>query len=303
VKPDRPLIDAKPIVDCIKQDVLREVVAYYEARFDEEARLSERDPHGQLELLRTQEILSRYFTAGPLRILDVGGATGVHAFWLARQGHEVTLVDAVPRHVERAREISAAGSRGRLHDCLVGDARSLQAADGGADVVLLLGPLYHLPDRADRLLAMREALRAVRPDGLCFIAAISRYASLLDGYFLDGGIEDRDYLEIVRQDLTDGQHRNTTEKPYFTTAYLHHPAELHREIVESGFDHLTTLPVEGPFWMSPHLQEHLKSAELRTRLLEMLARIEHEPTLLGCSAHLLAVARRPHFPVENPSRG
>jgi ubiquinone/menaquinone biosynthesis C-methylase UbiE len=266
-------------------------VAYYETRYDEEARLS--DAKGQLELLRTQAILSRYLPNGPLRILDVGGATGVHAFWLASQGHEVTLVDPVPRHVERARETSATGSHGRLHACIVGDARALQEADASADVVLLLGPVYHLPDLADRLRVMREAMRVLRPNGLCFIGAISRFASLLDGYFLDGGIEDRDYLDIVQQDLTDGQHRNATEKPYFTTAYLHHPDAFNREITESGLAHVTTLPVEGPFWMSPHLQEHLNRAELRAQLLDMLARIEHEPALLGCSAHFLAVARRP----------
>src|SRR5947199_8362746 len=115
---------------------------------------------------------------------------------------------------------------------------------------------------------MREALRVLRPNGLCFIAAISRFASLLDGYFLDGGIEDRDYLEIVQQDLTDGQHRNSTEKPYFTTAYLHHPDELHQEIAESGLEHLTTLPAEGRFWMSQRLQAHVQSAELRLQLLD-----------------------------------
>jgi len=278
-------------MDARPNDVLHEVVAYYETRYDEDTRLS--DAQGQLELLRTQAILSRYLLTSPLRILDVGGGTGVYAFWLANQGHEVTLVDPVPRHVERARELSAKRSGGRLRASIVGDARALQADDASADVVLLLGPVYHLPDRADRLLVMREALRVLRPSGLCFIAAISRFASLLDGYFLDGGIEDRDYLAIVRQDLTDGQHRNTTEKPYFTTAYFHDPEALHREITESGLTHMTTLPVEGPFWLSERLQAHLQSAELRTQLLDLLARIEDEQGLLGCSAHFLAVARRP----------
>src|SRR5437588_951187 len=118
-----------------RTDVLHEVVDYYEVRYDEEARLS--DPKGQLELLRTQAIVSRYLPDGPARILDIGGANGVHAFWLASQGHQVTLVDPVPRHVERARELSDRRAQGSLKACKVGDARTLDEADQSADIVLL----------------------------------------------------------------------------------------------------------------------------------------------------------------------
>ncbi len=46
--------------------------------------------------------------------------------------------------------------------------------------MLLLGPLYHLIDRADRMTALGEALRVLRPGGVLFAAAISRWASLWD---------------------------------------------------------------------------------------------------------------------------
>jgi hypothetical protein len=41
--------------------------------------------------------------------------------------------------------------------------------------VLLLGPLYHLADRDDRVQALREARRIVRTDGAVYAAAISRW--------------------------------------------------------------------------------------------------------------------------------
>lgn len=65
---------------------------------------------GQLELVRTQELLSRYLPPPPGVIFDVGGGSGVYAFWLAQQGYEVHLIDAVPLHIEQAREASKAQS-------------------------------------------------------------------------------------------------------------------------------------------------------------------------------------------------
>ncbi|MFC5264710.1 class I SAM-dependent methyltransferase [Kribbella qitaiheensis] len=73
----------------------------------------------------------------PATILDVGGATGVHARWLAADGYSVTLVDPVVEHVEKAAAVG-------MFAAVVGDARQLDQADDSVDVTLLLGPLYHL---------------------------------------------------------------------------------------------------------------------------------------------------------------
>jgi ubiquinone/menaquinone biosynthesis C-methylase UbiE len=124
---------------------------------------------GQLELVRTQEILRRHLPPAPARVLDVGGATGVHASWLAGDGYRVHIVDATPRHVEMAR--TDLGSLGVTAD--LGDARTLDLPDSSVDVVLLFGPLYHLTDGAERRQALREAIRVVSPGGLVAVAAIS----------------------------------------------------------------------------------------------------------------------------------
>ena len=86
------------------------------------------------------------------------------------------MVDLTPLHVERALELASGDFTAAL-----GDARALAAPDGSFDVVLLLGPLYHLLEREDRLCALAEARRVVPTGGLVAAAAISRFASLLDG--------------------------------------------------------------------------------------------------------------------------
>ena len=66
-------------------------------------------------------------------------------------------------------------------EATVGDARDLAEPDESADAVLLLGPLYHLPARDDRMKALAEAHRVLRPGGFLAAAAISRYTFLLPG--------------------------------------------------------------------------------------------------------------------------
>ena len=82
----------------------REMLSYYEG-FDEAGRLASGE--GSLELARMKELIQRFLASPPQVVLDIGGGPGRYACWLARSGHEVHLVDAVPRHVEQAREAAA----------------------------------------------------------------------------------------------------------------------------------------------------------------------------------------------------
>src|ERR1700730_15756573 len=102
------------------QPVDAAIIRHYEATREED-RIS--SGFGQLELLRTQEVLRRHLPAPPARIIDVGGATGVHARWLAGDGYEVRLVDASPRHVDLSN--AELGSKGVIAE--LGDARALSA--------------------------------------------------------------------------------------------------------------------------------------------------------------------------------
>jgi SAM-dependent methyltransferase len=266
-----------------------EVLGYY-ARGGERERLDE--AYFPLERERTRELVSRHLSPPPGVVLDVGGAAGAYALWLAERGYEVHLVDPVPLHVEQAGEASRAHPGGRLASVRVGDARRLEFGNGSADAVLLLGPLYHLTEREDRLAALGEARRVLRPGGSLFAAGISRFASLLDG--LRGPVFDHDaFARIVERDLHDGQHRNDTGVPdFFTTAFFHRPEELEAEVREAGFALVGLFAVEGPGAFVPGFARRWADPAARGRLVDLVRRVEREPSLLGASPHLLAVARR-----------
>ena len=194
----------------------RSIVRHYETVKGEATRLAQGSHRVEFE--RTKEILLRDLPPPSAQILDLAGGPGVYSFWLADKSYKVHLVDIVPLHVEQAK---AADSDSILASICQGDARCLDFEFDSMDVVLLLGPLYHLQERSDRIRALRATRRVLKKGGLAFCAIISRFAPLLGG-LRKGLLSAPEFREIAQKDLRDGKHLNPREVPdYFTTAYLH----------------------------------------------------------------------------------
>jgi ubiquinone/menaquinone biosynthesis C-methylase UbiE len=269
---------------------LDRIIDYYSG-YDEQGRLDE--TFGQIEYVRTQDIIRRHLPVPPAVVLDVGGAAGRYACWLAREGYTVHLVDPVPLHIEQAQAASAAQPETPIASCRLGDARRLPSDDLSTDAVLLMGPLYHLVDAGDRGRTLREAYRVLKSTGLVFAAAISRFASTIDGLH-SGFYRDPAFREIMRRDLSDGQHRNPTKnRSYFTNAFFHHPDQLRSEIENAGFVVQALMAVEGISYLMKGLHEHWHEEGYRDFILEILRKTEREPTLMGASPHLICVGAKP----------
>jgi ubiquinone/menaquinone biosynthesis C-methylase UbiE len=262
---------------------------FYEV-YPEAERLS--SPAGQLEFERTKDILTRYLPPPPAVVLDVGGGSGPYAFWLASLDYEVHLVEPSPKLLAQAAAAAAQQKHAPLASCQSGDARQLPCHDASADALLMLGPLYHLTEEGERRQALAEAHRALKPDGLLFAAAISRFASTLDS-FSSGYFEDPQFRDIVRGDLASGQHRNPTDNLlYFTDAYFHLPHELRDEISRGSFEVLRLLPIEGMAVFARDLEELWSKNDTRQAVLEILRQTEDAEAILGATSHLMCVARR-----------
>ena len=271
-----------------KDDPLTSVVAHYQ-EVDEDSRL--KTGVFQLEFARTQELILRHLPPAPATILDIGGGSGIYAGWLASLGYDVRLIDPVPKHVEQALARSTRQQK-PIGSMRIGDARHLEENNASADAVLLLGPLYHLTERNDRLACLKEAFRVLRIGGVVFAAGISRFASLLDslshGFFEDPALE-----PIVERDLREGQHRNVTNNPlYFTTAYFHEPDELAGELSAAGFRLQELTAIEGPGWLARDFDRLWRDDVQRERLLAHIRTVEHERALIGASAHIMTIGKK-----------
>jgi SAM-dependent methyltransferase len=254
-------------------------ISEYYARGGEADRLS--IGRGRLEFLRTQEVLRRLLPARPARVLDVGGGTGVHARWLAADGHQVRLVDPMPLHVQHASAIPGV-------DAVVGDARRLDEPDNAYQATLLLGPLYHLPERQDRVTALREAARVTAPGGLVVAATISRYAGMYDT-LVQGRYLEPDVRRITDTEVLTGVHEPLGQE-LFTLAYFHHPDEIMDEFTDAGLTAPARYALEGAAWLFADRDGWLEGDERTVALLDALRSVEREPSLFGISSHLLTVA-------------
>jgi ubiquinone/menaquinone biosynthesis C-methylase UbiE len=263
-------------------------------RYYEDAPEAERLQTGsfQLEFERTKELLRERLPHPPATVLDVGGGPGAYALWLAELGYEVHLVDPVSHLISQARTRSDGAAR-PIASFTVGDARDLKRAGNSADAVLEFGPLYHLVREHDRLLALTESFRILRPGGKVFAAGISRFASALDGLARDF-LSDPTFRSVVKADLKEGIHRNETGRlEYFTTAKFHHPEELEAELREAGFTDVEVLGIEGPGWIFQDFDKRWQNPRQRQDLLEMARHMQCEPSIRGVSAHLLGVGMKP----------
>jgi SAM-dependent methyltransferase len=259
-----------------------EIESYYE-RGDERERLT-RNARGRLEFARMQDLLRRLLPGENLDVLDVGGATGVHSKWLAEDGHRVTLVDPVASQVAVAAELPGVTA-------VVGDARDLPCKDASFDAVLLMGPLYHLTEREQRVRAISEARRCTRPGGLVAAVTINRTAGWSDYLMARAGGRDKGFTpEGSLRILREGDLRYFDQN-VFTTAYLAHPGEVASEFADAGLGEAAQYAVQGFPGYIPELERLIDDEDNREHLMEGLRIIEAEPSLLGVSNHLLTVAR------------
>lgn len=247
------------------------------------------DARGALEFERSIEVISRRLPPAPAVIADIGGGPGRYALWLAERGYQVEHRDLIPLHVQQLN--AEMGGRAQVRT-LVGDAMNLDLADQSVDAVLLLGPIYHLRWRRERLAALREAWRIVRPAGPVFVAAISRWAPRLDGELRARLYESLPAIRAssLRVERT-GWMRPLHDGAF--TAYYHRPGQLRAELRSAGFEVTDLVSVEGAAFLLCDLAERRADPLHWQVVLDSARATERVPELLGVGPHLLATAIRP----------
>jgi SAM-dependent methyltransferase len=263
-----------------------EVEAYY-ARGNELDRLTA-DPVAVLEFERTKEIVLRLLPPAPALIADIGGGPGRYAGWLAGLGYQVEHRDLMPLHVQ---QVQASLCGNGLVRTRLGNALDLDLADSSVDAVLLLGPVYHLKSRADRIKALAEAGRIAVPGGPVFVAAISRWAPRLDGELRSKLYEKYPHSTPALPGL-ERRGWMLPLHPGAFTAYCHRPGQLRSEVLAAGLRVADLVGVEGAAFLLADLDERMAEPKDWQAVLNTVRATERVPELLGISPHLLVSAVR-----------
>ena len=139
-------------------------------------RLMKKHPH---EKYITVHMMDRYIQPGR-SILDIGGGPGHYSIHYAKIGHPVTLLDLSDENVRFAKK--KARQYGVKITALQGDALDLSRfPDESFDTVFLMGPLYHLMNEENRIRAIQEAKRVLKPGGYLFSSFILMFGGVIYG--------------------------------------------------------------------------------------------------------------------------
>ncbi|MCP4427169.1 MAG: methyltransferase domain-containing protein [Chloroflexi bacterium] len=250
----------------------------------------ERMDRHRTEFAVTVRALSDHLPPPPATVLDIGGGPGRYSIALAERGYAVTMLDLSRANLAMAQvKAKAAG----VALTAVHRANILHRADlpqQQYDAVLLMGPLYHLLERAERKTAVAHAHHLLKPGGLIFAAFITRYAPLRDMASKGRTAWIVDHAQRAQNIMTTGQNP-AGEGNSFPDSYFAHPNEIRPLLENQGFETLTLMGCEGV--IAGH-EEHVNQLDgnLWEAWVDLNYRAGQDPVLFGASDHLLYIGRK-----------
>ena len=260
------------------------VIESYE-NYREENRLTTNHAR-RIEFLNTVRILDEWLPA-PCRILDCAAGTGIYACWLAERGNDVTATDLTPRHIQVLRETLK--TKPYTMETAVMDAVDLSAfADETFDVVLNMGPFYHLVEETDRRRCLRESLRVLKRGGLLVTAYIPRFY-----VFQHVAVQNPQYLNaaLSEQILRTGVLRHEDETCFWTDTYYATAEEMEALYRQHGLQVVDHFAQDG---MTPQLADKIDcwNEEQFQIWCDHHYALCREKSLLGASNHVVVIGRK-----------
>ena len=256
---------------------MNKIEEWYDEKYDEWERL---ELH-KIEFDITKRYLDEYIIGENLEILDIGGGPGRYAMYLAEKGHKVSLLDLSKKNIEIAKEKSE--EKGIiLENYIHGNALELGGYKQKYDVILLMGPLYHLLDEKDRKVCIEEALRLLKPGGIMVASFISNYAPIQDYLKNLYPIDSIDELLIF---LDDGE--SAGEKG-FTQAYFTNPKEAKDLMNSFGLQQKVFAGVENILNSKEKEINKLEEEEYK-KWLDICYKLSQDESIMGTSEHFLYI--------------
>ena len=260
------------------------VVESYE-NYREEDRLTTNNAR-RIEFITTVKVLGEYIKKKS-KILDCAAGTGVYAFYFAEQGHDVTATDITPRHIDIINKNLA--DKPYSMKTAVADAVDLSAfEDASFDVVLNMGPFYHLITEEQRDRCMEECIRVLKKDGILVTAYIPRffvfqYVATSDRRYLDSG--------LAKQLIETGTLRHSDEKCFWTDTYYASKEEMEQVYLNKNLKVIDHFAQDGTAPLLSHQVDRWNETEfdIWCRYHYSICR---EQSVLGASNHVIIIGTK-----------
>ena len=223
----------------------------------------------------TMHHLHRFLKPG-MQILDIGAGTGRYASALMAEGYSVKAVELVKRNIDVFLEREPGA------DLVQGDARNMPfIPDATADITLLLGPLYHLIGDEQKLMALKEAKRVTKPDGLVFVAYLMNEYSILSYCFDEERIADLMARGVVDNDF----HIRAQNDELYDYVRME---DVNRLNAMAGLERVTVFSPDGA---ADYMRTRLNrmSDETFRLFIEYQKRISERMDLIGAGSHIVDV--------------
>lgn len=259
---------------------LRYLEEHYSS-YDEDGRLSSR--RGSVEYLTTMKYIHAYVKPGA-KVLEVGAGTGRYSLALSREGYDVTAIELLEHNIDIFRSKLQPGDKITVEQ---GNALDLgRFAPDSFDAVLLLGPLYHLYSDADKIQALTEARRVMKPDGVLFAAYCMNEAVVIQFAFKGDGSNMLRCLE--KHMMTADYHCISKPEDLFEMV---RPEEIERLNAASG---LRREKIVAADLFTRYLDDRIDawSEEVFGVYLDYHFAVCERPELLGVTDHALDILRR-----------
>ncbi len=254
------------------------ILAQY--RHEQEGNRSTRDRSTSLEFHYTKKHLKNFIKPGD-QVLEVGCATGYYGMYYAEKCNRYHGIDLVPAHIELFEQAIKQSGHTNI-TCEVGDATNLEnIADSSYDVVLCLGPLYHLPQQ-ERELVFGECKRVCKAGGVLAFAYINKIGVYVGACIYDSSTYPNENAnELV---LTKGEDDLRPDTFYFTT-----PEEMNDTAQRQGLSKVMNLGTDFFVTMGAVNSMTDEQFEIMRPLYDQMT--SHE-SCTGMSNHALLICRK-----------
>lgn len=268
---------------------MHENVINYYSQFDEWGRL-DREP---LEFTINLHYIKQYLTTSR-SVLDNGAGPGKYAIELAKHGYNITLTDLTPKLVEIAKQkVTELELTDRFNGFHVLNATNLEGIPNERfDASLMLGPLYHLQDETDRVLAVQELFRVTKKNGVVFVAFQSRMRMTITSLQSPLHWKPNDNMDAIHEFYDQGKF-NHNDQGRFTGAYYINIHEIKPFMESNGFETIDLIGSSsiGSMINNEQKQYWTEQGEYE-KLLNFMITSANDPSILGISSHLLYIGRR-----------